>query len=283
MLDWLTKADGVGGLIVKGLRSLCYWLDELIYGLIPNMYNLFDRLCTARLLDGEVMRTIADRIGLLLGIIMFFYVIFNLIQSLLNPDLLTDKEKGISNIVKKVILVIVMLGVSNFVFDALYGVQKNVIKSDIISKLILPYTVENRDHFGYFMTGKLMSSFYEIRPEEDFIFSNNEDREKYDECKEIYDLLQFNISNYADLELGQMCLNETLTSNGSNGLEEKSIFMIEFDEIISVLVGIFVLYFLFSYCLSIGVRMLQLMFLEIISPMAIISFLSLKKDNIFKI
>ena len=133
---WLSGvSDGVVGAVIKGLRSIFYDIISMLYKFIINLYWLFNTLCTGRLLDSEVMQELSKRIGLILGIIMFFYVTLSFIKMLIDPDVISDKTKGAGAIIKKGILVIVMLGVSSFVFDTLYMVQRVVIQSNVkISK-----------------------------------------------------------------------------------------------------------------------------------------------------
>ena len=144
---WLSGADiGIMGGITTALRTLMFWLDTFIYNLIIDLYDIFNKLCTARLLDDTVLNAISQRVGLVLGLIMFFSVVFSFIQMLIDPDKLGDKEKGAIPIIKKTLIVIGMLGISNFAFQTLYKVQTLVIEENVISKLILPYqVVDNSD------------------------------------------------------------------------------------------------------------------------------------------
>ena len=62
---------------IKVFRNLFYWISTLIYQLIKPLYEIFERLSKARILDSEILKTISSRIGLLLGIVMFFIVTFS--------------------------------------------------------------------------------------------------------------------------------------------------------------------------------------------------------------
>ena len=55
-----------------------------------------------------------------------------MIKMVLDPDKINDKEMGAASLIKKLVIVIVMLGTSGFVFDALYTVQKLVIENNVI-------------------------------------------------------------------------------------------------------------------------------------------------------
>ena len=72
-----------------------------------------------------------------------------------------------------------------------------------------------------------------------------------------------------------------IDTNSEAGVKTQEVFIVNYNWILCVVAGIFVVYLLFLYCIKVGVRMIQLMVLEIISPMAIVSYLSPKKDNMF--
>lgn len=284
--DWISKAgDGVMGAILQAFRTLCYSLDTIIYKLIINAYDMFYILCNGRLLDDNLLGQIATRVGLILGIIMFLNVSFSVIQMVLDPDKLNDKDIGAAAIIKKVIFTIIMLGVSSSVFSTLYMVQIYVIDSNIISKVLLPYTVENKskngqnglDKFGNVLSMELLTSFYSI---ENIDTKNDQNAQNtIATCESTLTALQNQIYNDSRFDLGYNCLNETVTVTLNNTTQET--FVIFFNHITSIIVGAVVLYLVLMYCFKVGVRMIQLAFLEIISPMAIISYVSPKKDNMF--
>lgn len=285
--NWLSSmADGIMGTLISAIRTLCFWLIEIIYRLMVNLYNLFDNLCNARLLDNEILGEMSRRIGFLLGIIMFFYVIFSFIQMLVNPDKITDKEKGAVLIVKKVIIVILMLALYNSFFDALYGLQKKVIDSNVISNIILPYTIAegDKDKFGNLLSNSLIKAFYYVEEFEDegYKITEPQQSDNRDTCKSLTNAFYNQIYNSNTYDIGYMCLNESIEvekieKDGS--VTTKETYIINFDGIIAVAAGGFTVYLLAMYCFKIGVRMIQLAFLEIISPMAFISYLTPKKDN----
>lgn len=284
--EWLSGvADGVMGAMEQGIRTLSFSISTIIYKLIINLYNLFESLCTARILDSPLISEVSTRIGLILGLVMFFNVIFSFIKMLIDPNVIEDKEKGAIAIVKKTLIVIVMLGVSNFVFDTLYHVQSIVIKDHIISNLLLPYKIsdDNLKNFGSILSEELMNAFYQL---EDFseadVGGNNT---TINTCRSMVTAFRNQIINQGRFDLGRNCLNESIEvdidTNSSLGTQTQEIFVVNYNWALCPLAGIVVVYLLFMYCLKVGVRMIQLTFLEIISPMAIVSYLSPKKDTMF--
>lgn len=265
-----------GGLGI--LRTVIYSLDQLIYEFIIQLYNFFKLLCNGKIASDNVIGELAKRIGLILGIVMFFYVTFDFIQILIDPDKIQDKEKGPVNIIKKFIVVIVLLGTSSFIFNFLYNFQVLILSgtengTSVFEKIILPYQF-NTDNFGYAISANFMKEFYKMNPiaSEDSV--SLDDDPDYKDCKEQVDELPNRIISSGSLSSGYYCLNARFKAG------DDSEFYVEFSYL-SVLVGGFVVWTLIMYCISVGMRIIQLTVLQIISPVAIVSYLSPKKDGMF--
>lgn len=274
---WLSDvSDSLLGTLIGALRTLFYFLSVQIYKVMIYLYKLFEVLCGGRLLDNAVLKTISTRIGLVLGIIMLFYIIISFVRMLIEPDTITDSKKGAVNVIKRVLIVIVLLGVSTSAFELLYTVQAVVVKSNIIGKIVLPFSVET-DHFGNALAAELFTSFYTVDNafyDED---GNLQDVDDLKTCESISLYLKDRIYSSSDFELGYSCLNSSVTRKDDN----TEIAIMDFNWLFMLGAGIAVIYFLFSYCIAVGVRMIQLAVLEIVSPMAIVSYLSPKQDNMF--
>ncbi len=278
---WFSDVTGnIMGAIVQGIRSLFYMLSTAVYRLITKVYNLFEVLCHARLLDDSVVKALADRIGLILGIIMLFVVTFSFIQMLINPDALEDKEKGAVSVIKRVLLVIVMLGISNFAFATLHKLQVVVINSHVISKLLLPYEVDT-ENFGNVLSADLFTSFYRVDSSlKDYIGTEHDVDGTIELCYDETNVLRKQIYDNNNFHLGYSCLNASAKVQDEDG-KSQEVTIMDFDYLLMLGCGVAVLYFLAMYCFSVGVRTIQLSVLEILSPMAIVSYLSPKKDNMF--
>ena len=160
--------SAVGGGIVDGFRSIIYLLDATIYKFIIYLYNWFLMLCNGRLLDPKngVISDIAMRFELILGIFMFFVVAISFLKMILDPDKITDKEVGMGAIVKKVLLVVLMFGLSKTAFNFLYDFQSVLLgynKSgvNVIQRIFSPKVVDSRN-FGAVLSTNLVTNFYSV-------------------------------------------------------------------------------------------------------------------------
>lgn len=258
----------IGILINNIFRTIFYMLDIIIYKLMINIYNVFVMLCSGRLLNSDTIKQLSTRVGTILGVIMMFMVIFSFIQMLINPESISDKEKGIGNIAKKVIIVLVMLGTYTYIFNLLNNIQTALIQSNAIANLLVPSSV-NTENFGGALSGSLFTAFYTSNFREDE-FEHQCTTENFEET------LKNEIAINQDFSSGYECLYET-----DDTLFGTTTYLRDFNWLLSFIVGVVVVYFIFYYCISVGMRIAQLAFLQIIAPMPIISYLTPKKDNMF--
>ena len=275
----LETPTGVGGIIFKALRSSFYSINSLIYKFVAILYTMFRGLSNARLLNSEEFGVLATRVGLLLGVIMLFKVIIEFIQLLIDPDKINDSQKGAIAIVKRVIIVIVMLGVSSFAFESLYAVQSFVINNDLLYGFLLPRNdIEiNKNKFGNVLAARVFGSFYTV---DDSILNIGEDEAI--QCDSYRNILLNNIALGEEnaYDIGTFCLNAYGNYTVNN--DSHDMFVMNYSFLLQFVVGIVLVYLLVSYVIMIGVRVIQLTVLQIISPMAIVGYLSTKQDNLFQ-
>ena len=108
---------GIGNSIREAGRTIALALFDTLLRLIAALYDLFNMIASHRLFDDNVIQTIYTRVGLVLGLFMVFRLTFSAIEYLINPDNITDKQKGIGNIIKKVLIVVILLGSVHFLFN----------------------------------------------------------------------------------------------------------------------------------------------------------------------
>lgn len=280
----------LGSSILESLKTFAYSVCIYVYQLIIFLYDMFDMLCHSRILENDLLEQISTRIGLILGLIMLFRVSFSFIQMLINPDTINDKEKGAFNVVKKILIVIVLLGITPYLFDFAFSIQNKLLgdnnnNANVISRLLLPETADTKN-FGSVLSSNILLSFYNMNDELNGLSLSENDANNYVVCDNYRKLLQRNIVGSNSFEFGYNCLSKdkivVISASDSLTGKEERYDIIDFNWIFAMLVGIFICWSLFTYCFSVGIRVIQLAFLQIISPMPIVSYLSPKKDGMFQ-
>lgn len=245
--------------IFDAIRSLCLFLDIIIYDLIIVMYKIFEKLAVAEFLDNNTIQGIYQKVGLILGLFMIFRLTFSLVKMLIDPDLISDKEKGVVNIVKRIVISIFLLAITPFLFDEAFEIQRIIVTDNIIGKVIMGVDNPNTGDYGRILSENVFFAFFkdEVDPP-------------------------------VSIDPGLTSLKNRVPSEGFditieyvNNTETIGGYTVEFETIISVLVGIFILWVIVIYCFAVGRRVIQLAFLQLIAPIPILSYVSDKKETAF--
>ena len=265
----------INGELRKVAGSIC----NAIYSLISILFDVFYSLANIRILNARYevdgvwhdapITIIYKRVTLLLGIIMVFYVTFQFIKYVLEPDTFSDKEKGGEKLVFKLIAVVVLMGTVPTIFDKAYDIQRLILNSHLIDKVLIGHTDTEMSSFGKSMSASVFSLFYYL----DDVTSKDFDCKNGITCQET---INMNISN-----LATTCSMPMITSGLGIEVNDNK-FAIHFDAWFAMGVGLFLCYILVLYVIDIGVRVAQLTYLQIIAPIPIISYLSPKKDGMFQ-
>lgn len=279
--------DDVKIAILTAIRTLFLDLCTVIYKLIVYVMEIFFQLGEAKLLSDTTIQGIYTRIGLILGLFMIFRLMFAGIEYLINPDTMLDKQKGAGNLIKKVLIVVVLLGSTQFLFEKAYDIQHLLIEDNIIAKVILQKNVSTADDAGSELAYQLFSSFY--------VYDNNApDTAENNFCQK---LTVFNATTgkgnsesilrkqfkESPPNLNDVYYCIALTYEGKNYDGDKvDKFVINFSGLVATVVGIVVLWTLMVYTVQVGVRAIQLAYLQLIAPIPIMSYLMPKGDDILK-
>lgn len=263
-------------LIHSGLRDLGALICRFIYWLISIFFELFINLSKVSVLSDNAIKSIYQRVTLILSIIMVFYVTLEFVKYVVEPDKMTDKEKGATKIVPKLIIVVVLIAFVPTIFSYAYKLQNAIIDNQVFSKVILgKYDVEV-DQQGRNFAADTLGFFYKFDEEQ---WPSDETCDG-PTCKDVVAM------NLESLRLGNGLPNLTYKLNvaGNKPIEGKDNWVpkITFNGIMAILVGGFIAYILIMYVVDVGTRVMQLLFLQIIAPIPIIGYLSPKKDGIFQ-
>ena len=277
--------DVIKDAAVAGVRSLCASLCQAIYPIIAFAYELFMKLATYSLWEPTKVTKIYGRVTMVLTIVMVFYVIFEFIKYLVQPDTMTDKERGIDKLPLRMIAVVVLIAFTPSMFEYANKLQTALIKNETISKVILnkKYSDDDYDNFGRNFSWHILSMFYDVRPDAKNVAC-------YDNipCSSIVLMNAADLTTNGKLTYITLGINATgkvdkeiKDNDGTIRTEKVEVPLIQFEPLWAVLVGGFVAYILILYCVDVAARVIQLAYLGIIAPIPIIGILSPKKDNIF--
>ena len=270
--------------VQDSLRTLMLDICNIVYKLIAFCYEVLYKLGTINLLQDEAVQNLISRVTLIIGIFMVFRVTFAFVQYIVDPDAMLDKSKGVPSIVKKIIISIVLLGSTPYLFSMAFKIQKTVLDSHVLERLIFANDTIDTSTFGGVISSTVFTTFYRINEG-----PSNPNVQTYVVCKEIVtEYLDNEIStSNGSLDLAYACLLER-TDYPANPVDKSkkvgSAYIVDFDGggTLALVAGLVTLYISFLFTLQIGVRMFQLVYLQIVSPIPIAMYITPKGDDQLK-
>ena len=242
-------------------------LNLIIYGLIVVIFRLFTNLSQLDILSADQTNGIYQRVTMVITIVMVFYITFEFVKYVVQPDTISDKEKGVGKIGMRIVIAILLIAFIPTIFNLGMRLQNKILSTNVISKVILGQDSFDFKDAGSNFAGDVFSAFYRVD------YSNCGSLE---ECQKAQNKVDKVIRLFKE-DKGFLALESAAFS---------SIFdfddTIQYDGLLAVVFGAFVLYVVFLYCIDLGVRYIQLIFLQIIAPIAAISYIVPQKDGMFQ-
>lgn len=231
----------------SGLRYIFAFLDWIVYGVIQVFFRTIFNLANFELVG--FYESFEERIYVILGIFMLFKVTISLLTYLVNPDKITDKEQGMSKVVIRIITVLIMLIALPTAFNLLTEFQNKLLP--VIPRVIVGTTTTmNNDSMGEVasdMSTTMIRGF----------------AHKKEECK--------------GQELNG--LTDFLTHINDECSESNNTYKYDYLPVVSTIVGVLMVYVLFSLCISTAIRAFKLIILRTIAPVPVISYIDPKSSK----
>lgn len=263
----------------KILRGVWASFCQVIYKLIAFLFDLFMNVANIKILSQAKIVEVYNRVTLILAIVMTFYVMFEVVKYVVSPDTISDKEKGPGNLVKRMIIVVVLIGTVPFIFEKAYDLQDAIFKQQILSKVILGKEGIDPSTYGKSFSANIFGMFYKIDKD---IWGDTPGKCEEVDCATIVKLNLQMLANTGEmpfLNTGISAEDQTILPGDT---QARTVYKINFDGFLAILVGGVIVWMLLMYVIDAGTRVAQLTFLQIIAPIPIISYLSPKKDGMFE-
>ena len=109
--------DGIFDFISENLLQFFGWVSSLIYGMVSIVTQGFFNLSYIEIFTSETIQDITARIYVVLAVFMIFKLAFSLIQYLVNPDQVNDKQAGMGKLVSRTATAFILLIAVPIIFD----------------------------------------------------------------------------------------------------------------------------------------------------------------------
>ncbi|MDD3048872.1 MAG: hypothetical protein PHQ89_02645 [Bacilli bacterium] len=236
------------------LRTICFFLDQIIYQFIPTVYDFITVLARVEIFGNDLLLELANNIYSLLAIFMVFKLSFSVFTAIVNPEMLADKKKGFVTILMRSVIAIGLIAVLPMAFSFAWRVQSIILDKGIVTKVVIGKDLAETGAGGEIAKATLNA----------FIVCGEtcENSSMVVEGMTPKEILADALSNPKDLSAMALHIND--------GAEEK--YFYDYTPVISGVVGIAILYLLVVFCFDIALRTVQLGFLQLVSPVIVISY-----------
>lgn len=274
------------GVIADMMRVTFFFLDSIVYSLIPVVYRGIFALYDIDKIIGvgntqNLLNTAKETVYSFLAIFMFFRVAFSLITMLVDPSLIDDKSKGAKKIVLNIFICLGLIVVVPVFFRVAKNIQTRVLEEKIIERAVGGDIYSNDQNYN--LENELALSTWSV-----FLQPVVDEGDAYDAWKGVFESGNPTIW---PLPVLATHLNDT-TGGILGGLATKIAgvaailratgtvtYQLGYIWLISGLVGIYVVWTMIKMLIDVAYRSIKFLLLEVISPIAIISYIDPKSSE----
>lgn len=286
MINLITTSGIIGENLWNMLYGLCLIIDGFIYYFVSLAYQVFISISRASLFTEGTLRTISDRIFTILGIAMLFYMAYEILMLIVNPDKLTG-ENGAKKIVGKLITSIVLITLLPTIYKYMHIFQDDVLTSNVIGNVVFGSTSENSnysiDAAGASMALSISQAFYHPYVGEQsysYLDCLNEVEGAPPICTTYIQAYDYALEHknpgglFHDGDL-QKALKLNIWER-ITGQERQMKYL----PVFSTIAAVMAIKMIIAFCLDIGVRVAKLGFLQLTAPISIAQNI-VEKGSIF--
>ena len=243
--------------ILGSIYSLLITLVGAIYNLLATMFELFSMLSKVTTIDKNVYGNIIENFYLLIGVVMLFIIAFYLLKAMINPDDNKETSSG-GKIVKNFITSVIILLILPTIFNFAFSFQFAIVDYNTIGRM-----------FGYSNSADTMASAGNSMANSVFTAFFTPSRQEcatgdFDECAKEITSGEDSLSKVIS-DVNKTGYFTSYSKFGNNVAKNE----IDFNFLIALIAGLYLVYVIFSFCLDLGVRLVKLVFYQIIAPIPV--------------
>lgn len=115
------------------IRSIAVYIDSIVFGLIADCFEIIMGFANSEFYKLDIIDDIRKKIYFVITLIAMFRLAFLLINSLINPDKLTDQNEGLSKIAFNFVIMLVLLVITPMLFNEALDIQETVVTNNLIT------------------------------------------------------------------------------------------------------------------------------------------------------
>ena len=238
------------GFAIPILYEIFVLIDSWIYALAAFAMQAFFAIAKLQLSTENIsdISYITSRIMLLCGVYALFKLSITLINYIIDPNKIEKSGKTGIKVVQKIVIAVVLLASSKFIFDELFAFQNVVIDSNVIPKIIYGDANYNDENDGdmALTSKKFVNSVFVT------LFENNKEENSPSEA--------------AKTAKNRVLQGESILLLSPYAYDAG----FHYIPFVTGIVGILLCYYFIAFAFELGTRIIKLFVLQVISPIPII-------------
>ena len=269
--------------------NLLLLIDGLLYSTIDWLFDIFMFLTKANLFSNDMYADIVRRIYIVLGLVMMFALAYSLLKAVINPDEFSKGENSFPKLVKNVIVSLAIIAILPTVFTVAFNIQNSILNQDTIPKLVLgeEYDSSKYSDAGRTIAYNSFAAFLHVNDEwckqENKITDPtiNLSEDELISCEEKINTNASNVKWYTPWRAFNTNAN---FKDISQQIEDGNLAFANFNQfgeavvegklsylmLLSTIFGLFLLCVIANFCFDMAVRVIKLMFFQIIAPIPVV-------------
>lgn len=262
------------------------FLDGMIYGLIDSIFDVFNFLAKVNLFSNENYMKIVRNVYMILGLIMLFALSYSLLKAVINPDEFAKGEQSFPKMIKNVIISLAIIAVLPTVFNFAFNLQNTILNQHTIPRLILgeEFDGNNNSSPGRLLSYNMFSAFLHVN--EEYCTKDNENETVFDtsDAKTCAEDIKTNKSNAKWYKPWRLLNKSETFYDIDTSIKDGEIAMVNYNifgeavaegklsylMLISTICGLYILWVLTNFCFDMAVRVIKLVFFQIIAPIPVV-------------
>ena len=276
------------GTFIDGIREFFSIVDSGIYSLIGTLYNIIVDLANTSIVKEQSISDISNKLYSFIGIFMLFRITFSLITYIINPDSVTDKEKGGSKLITNIVITFALVILCPWGFDKVWEAQRIILDENLLGRIFFesgkmpnsnelyissdcststeaiigvnPVTLEKIPSSGEYIAMMTLRPFVQLS---DTVKNNGGNIDIF-----------LNEYNYCSSSNVKEMLNSSMINESTKikvGKKSEKYYYVDYNIFISTIIGVIIVLIFAGFCLDAAVRTIKLTFLQIIAPIPIMS------------
>lgn len=250
----------------EALQDLSWFLAKIIYGLIPDVYAIFEFFAKQEFFTRGELANLWNNLYVVMSVIVLFAIGIKLISAIVNPDALDGKDSPKKKNAKRsffdAIIAVFLIILIPMGFSLLTSLQTELIESKFIQKYIfgITFTAESQSSVGQLLAYQTLSAFLYPCTDTDGT-CNPQDGQN-----------AMNALSWDIKKMGDYIKSEDLKSDGINdGSIHKN--NVVYHPVLGLVAGGLVLYQVVIMALDMALRSAKLALLELMLPIILGAFI----------